>query len=168
MTKTIKQESALRNPWVWLLIGIMATTLIVNGTLITIAFRSPPSLVVDNYYEKGKEYFYNQAQMDKEAERLGWNLSLDLPKSPQINHGESYLVRAINRDGKPIMGAKAELAAFRPVQNGHDFTLPMHDVGGGYYATDVSFNLPGKWDLIVTVQQGADKLDIAQRVVVAE
>lgn len=168
MAKVLKQESALRNPWVWLLIGILATTLIVNGTLITIAFMSPPSLVVDNYYEKGKEYFYNQAQTEKEAARLGWNLSLDLPKTPQLKQGESYLVRALDRDGKPITGAKAELAAFRPTQNGHDFTLPMRDMGAGYYATDVSFDLPGNWDLIVTVQQGVDKLDIAQRIFINE
>ena len=50
MANVIKQESAWRNPWVWVLIGIMAAALIVNGVLITLAFMSPPSLVVQDYY----------------------------------------------------------------------------------------------------------------------
>jgi nitrogen fixation protein FixH len=160
------KESAWRNPWVWLLIGILGTTLIVNGTLITIAFLSPPGLVVEDYYDKGKDYFYNQAQLKKERARLGWVLSLDLPPEPKINISEAYLVRVVDASGRPVSGAQAEFAAFRPTEHGRDFTQPMRDVGGGFYATDVSFKQPGNWDLIVTVQQGDDKLDIAKRIFV--
>jgi len=160
------KESAWRNPWVWLLAGIMGTTLIVNGILITIAFLSPPGLVVEDYYEKGKEYFYNQAQLREETDRLGWSLSLDLPLAPQLNISEAYLVRVVDSAGIPVSDAKAEFAAFRPVENGRDFTQPMRDVGAGYYAAYVSFKLPGKWDLIITVQQGEDKMDIAKRIFV--
>lgn len=168
MAKVVKRESALQSPWVWMLIGIMGVTLLVNGTLITIAFRSPPGLVVENYYEKGKNYLYNQAQTQKDEARLGWNLELDLPKAHQRNNNESYLVRAVDRDGWAIEGAQAEFAAFRPAEYGKDFTLAMRDVGAGYYAADVNFSLPGNWDLIVTVQQGEDKLDIAKRIFVKD
>ena len=168
MAKVVKRESAWRNPWVWMLIGIMGVTLLVNGTLITIAFLSPPGLVVEDYYEKGKSYFYNQAQIAEETARLGWNLQLDLPKEPQRNNSAAYLVRAVDRNGRPIEGAQAEFAAFRPAEYGNDFTLAMRDVGAGYYAADVNFSLPGNWDLIVTVQQGEDKLDIAKRIFVKD
>jgi len=166
MAKIVKQESAWQNPWVWLLVGIMAVTLLVNGTLITIAFTSPPGLVVADYYDKGKSYLYDQAQDEETAKRLGWDLILDLPKEPAINQAESYLVLAVDSKGQPINGAQAEFAAFRPVENGHDFAVAMRDMGAGYYAADVDFALPGNWDLIVTVKQGEDQLDIAKRIFV--
>ncbi len=168
MAKVVKQQSAWQNPWVWLLVGIMGTALLVNATLITIAFLSPPGLVVEDYYEKGKSYLYNQAQSKENAARLGWDLELDLPRAPQLNLDESYLVRAVDSRGKAIEGGVAEFAAFRPVQNGHDFVLPMREVGAGYYAANVNFSLPGNWDLIVTVQQGEDQLDIAKRIYVKD
>ena len=166
MAKVAKRESAWQNPWVWMLVGIMGVTLIVNATLITIAFLSPPGLVVEDYYEKGKSYLYNQAQSKEAAARLGWDLELDLPREPKLNLAEAYLVRAVDKQGKAIEGGVAEFAAFRPTQNGHDFVLPMREVGAGYYATEVNFTLPGNWDLIVTVQQGEGQLDIAKRIYV--
>ncbi len=168
MAKVLKRESALHNPWVWLLIGIMGVTLLVNGALITIAFLSPPGLVVDDYYKKGKTYLYDQAQTQKDEARLGWDLQLDMPKTPLLNSSEPYLVRVVDNAGQAIEGAQAEFAAFRPAEYGNDFVLAMRDVGAGYYATDVNFSLPGNWDLIVTVQQGEDKLDIAKRIFVKD
>lgn len=168
MTKVMKQESAWQNPWVWLLVGIMATALIVNGVLITLAFTSTPSLVVDDYYEKGKSYFYNEAKAEQNASRLGWKLEFDLPKTPRLGGTESYLVRAMDRDGMPIEGGRAELAAFRPVQEGHDFSVKLRDLGAGYYGSDVNFALPGNWDLIVTVHKGEDSLDVAKRIFVQD
>ncbi len=166
MAKTIKQEAAWQSPWVWLLAGIMGTTLIVNGTLITIAFMSPPGLVVDDYYDRGKAYLYNQARHEEDVQRLAWDLILDLPKVPAINKSESYLIRAVDSDGVPISGADVEFAAFRPVEHGHDVIVPMREAGAGYYAADVAFSRPGNWDLIITVKQGDDQLDIAKRIFV--
>ncbi|MFC1747306.1 FixH family protein [Pseudomonadota bacterium] len=168
MVEARKQESALKNPWVWLLIGIMGTALIVNGVLITLAFLYPPGLVVDDYYDRGKNYLYHQAKVKDDIARLGWELQLDAPKSPKVDGSDSYIVRAVDRDGKGIEGAAVEFAAFRPVENGQDFVLPMRDIGAGFYSVSTGFSRPGNWDLIVTVQQGEDKLDVAQRVFVKD
>lgn len=161
---TNEKESAFKNPWVWLLIGIMGTAIVVNIILIALAFLSPPGLVVENYYEKGKAYFYDQAQAKADQERLGWQMNLDLPKAPVINTGESYLVRVLDREGLPVEGGHGEFAAYRPAENGHDMFLPMRDLGAGYYGAEVTFSKPGNWDLIVTVQRGEDKLDVAKRI----
>ncbi len=161
---TDQKEHPLKNPWVWLIIGIMGAAIIVNTVLITLAFTSPPGLVVENYYEKGKGYFYDQAKSAAAQERLGWQMNLDLPKAPIINTGESYLVRLLDREGLPIEGGHGEFAAYRPAENGHDMFLPLRDLGAGYYGAEVTFVKPGNWDLIVTVQKGEDKLDVAKRI----
>ncbi|HHJ80090.1 MAG TPA: hypothetical protein ENJ65_00490, partial [Candidatus Tenderia electrophaga] len=125
-----------------------------------------PGLVVDDYYERGKTYLFDQAQQKQDVQRLGWDLILDLPKAPAINKSESYLVRALDSEGVAISGAEVEFAAFRPVEHGYDLVVAMHEVGAGYYAADVAFGRPGNWDLIITVKQGEDQLDIAKRVFV--
>lgn len=161
---TNQKESALKNPWVWLLIGIMGSAIMVNGVLITLAYTSPPGLVVENYYKKGKGYFYDQAKSEADQKRLGWQMELDLPKTSTINIGESYLIRVLDREGNPIEGGQGEFAAYRPAESGFDIFLPMRDLGAGYYGTEVTFVKPGNWDLIVTVQKGEDHLDIAKRI----
>lgn len=168
MVEANKQESAFKNPWVWLLIGIMGTALLVNSFLIAMAFLNPPGLVVDDYYERGKNYLYHQAKVKDDIARLGWELQLDLPKAPKVNGSDPYILRALNRDGKAIEGAAVEFAAFRPVESGMDFAMPMRDIGAGFYSLKTGFSRPGNWDLIVTVQLGEDKLDIAQRIFVKD
>ena len=74
----------------------------------------------------------------------------------------------MDRDGKPIEGGRAELAAFRPAQEGHDFTVKLRELGAGYYGSDVNFALPGNWDLIVSVHKGEDTLDVAKRIFVKD
>lgn len=166
MANTMKQESAWQNPWVWLLVGIMGTAIAVNGVLIALAFLFPPGLVVDDYYERGKNYLYHQAKVKDDISRLGWELQLDVPNSPIVNNKGSYMLRVLDRSGIALEGANVELAAYRPVDDQNDFTTQMRDIGAGYYSAKVSFGLPGNWDLIATVKQGEDTLDIAQRVFV--
>ncbi len=168
MVEAEKQESAWQSPWVWLLAGIMGTAILVNSVLITLAFLYPPGLVVDDYYERGKNYLYHQAKVKDDIARLGWELQLDLPKSPSIGGSDPYMLRVLDRDGQALEGATVEFAAFRPVENGYDFTQPMRDIGAGFYSVNVSFDRPGNWDLIVTAHMGEDQLDIAQRIFVKD
>ncbi len=161
-------ESAWRNPWVWLIVGIMGTAILVNTVLITLAFTSPPGLVVDDYYERGKNYLYHQAKVEEDTERLGWQMQLDVPKTPHIAQLDGYLFRALDRDGQPIEGAQVEFAAFRPAENGHDMVMLMKEIGQGFYSAQPEFKKPGNWDLLVTIRKGEDQLDIAQRIFVKD
>jgi len=168
MVEAEKRESAWQSPWVWLLAGIMGTAVLVNGVLITLAFVYPPGLVVDDYYERGKNYLYHQAKVKDDIARLGWELQLDLPKAPKIGGSDPYMLRVLDRDGVALEGASVEFAAFRPVESGFDFVRPMRDIGAGFYSANVGFDRPGNWDLIVTAQVGEDELDIAQRIFVKD
>lgn len=161
-------ESAWRNPWVWLLAGIMGTAIIVNSILITLAFMSPPGLVVDDYYERGKNYLYHQAQVKEDEARLGWQMQLDLPPAPHMTVQDSYLFRALDAAGQPIEGAQVEFAAFRPAENGHDMVMPMREISQGFYSATPTFKKPGNWDLLITIRKGEDQLDLAKRIFVKD
>ena len=168
MAKVVKQESAWQNPWVWTLAGIMGVTLVVNAVMITLAFNTSTGLVVDDFYNKGKRYFYEEAQRQEAAARLGWQLTLDTPNPPRLNSTETYVFRALDRTGTPLIGARAHIDAFRPTNAELDFDMPMREISDGIYTAQIDFANPGKWDLIITIQKGEDRLDLARRIFVKE
>ncbi|UVJ42515.1 FixH family protein [Pseudomonas sp. LS1212] len=40
--------------WPWIIIGVLATSVVLSLTMVTIAVNNPDNLVNDNYYEAGK------------------------------------------------------------------------------------------------------------------
>ena len=63
--------------WPWIIIGILATSVCLSLTMVTIAVNNPDNLVNDNYYEAGKGI---NRSLDREllARDLGLQASLHL------------------------------------------------------------------------------------------
>lgn len=157
---------ARRSPWVWGIGAIILATLCANFTMIFIGVSTHPGLVVDDFYARGKNYFNAEVKRIEDENRLGWKLNVIPPGVKKMDVTQKYRLVALDRDGRPVTGASAELAAFRPSDAAQDFTVPMMEVGAGEYVAEINFTRPGKWDLIATVQRGEDKLDVAQRIFV--
>lgn len=158
----------LKSPWLRGVLGIVAVTLVVNIGLISFAFIDRPNLVVKDYYEQGKEYFHHaQAELDA-ARQLGFRLHLLPPATPRQGEVQTYRLYVVDHQGKPWSADSATLFAYRPNDASQDFRqiLQLSDVGT--YAADVSFPLPGNWDLIAQIYVDNKKLDIAQRIFVAK
>jgi nitrogen fixation protein FixH len=56
------------------------------------------------------------------------------------------------------------LYAYRPSDHEADFSVAMDRSQVGMYNADVSFTLPGIWDLIVEAKQGDDKVVTTKRI----
>ncbi|XXK22596.1 FixH family protein [Arenicellales bacterium nBUS_48] len=104
-------------PWysvsfVWLLIGIPATSVIVGITMFTLAVRSYDGLVVDDYYQHGKHI--NQVLARDEAARdyfLRANLFFDLDTG----------IVSVDLSGETIQQVeKLSLSLIHPTKSGHD------------------------------------------------
>jgi nitrogen fixation protein FixH len=87
----ISQENpqALRNPWVLGMLVFLFVFLSANAVFIYLAFSSPPSLVVEDFYEKGEAYAETQERIEKQK-ALGWSGMLMVPTNSRVNQTQTY------------------------------------------------------------------------------
>lgn len=159
-------NEALKNPWVLGIILFVMTFITVNGIFIYQAFKNPPSLVVPDFYERGKRYEDTQKRIEKEK-ALGWTGVLMIPASTRVNQLQSYEVLIQGRNSVNLELDTVTINAYRPSDANADFSAEMVKKAPGLYSTDMQFNLPGIWDIIVVAEQGEQEFLVTKRVTIA-
>lgn len=158
-------KEALKNPWVLGFLLFLFTFLSANAVFIYLAFKSPPSLVVEDFYERGEAYEETQKRIAQEK-ALGWTGLIMAPTSTRVNQVKTFEahIHGVNSVGLDL--DSVTLLAYRPSDANADFSLEMEKKQAGIYAADVSFNLPGIWDLIVEAKQGEKEFLTTKRVTI--
>lgn len=161
----ISQENpqALRNPWVLGLLVFLFVFLSANAVFIYLAFSSPPNLVVENFYEKGEAYEETQKRVEKQK-ALGWSGMLMVPTASRVNQTQTYEALITGKNSAGLLLDSVKFFAYRPSDADADFAVDMQKSGHGSYIADVSFNLPGTWDVIVEAKRGEDEFIISRRI----
>ena len=165
VTRKYSQSSTegKRNPWVIGWFGLVAVFLSVNAVFIVLAVVSSPGLVVEDYYEQGRQYEKNAIKMLAMHNKLQWESKLEVPETVTLNQADTYRFSATDSRGLPITDADVKLIAYRPSDANADFTTILQPTAPGLYQAALSFPLPGVWDLNVKVQHGKDRLEMVQR-----
>lgn len=165
VTRKYSQSSTegKRNPWVIGWFGLVAVFLSVNAVFIVLAVVSSPGLVVEDYYEQGRQYEKNAIKMLAMHNKLQWESKLEVPEIVTLNKADTYRFSATDSRGLPITDADVKLIAYRPSDANADFTTILQPTAPGLYQAALSFPLPGVWDLNVKVQHGEDRLEMVQR-----
>ncbi len=161
----ISQENnqALKNPWVLGFLAFLCTFVTMNIIFIYLAFKSPPNLVVDNYYERGKAYAEKDMQLEQEN-KLGWSGVIMVPANNRVNQRQAYEVLIQGKNSKTVNLDSVSLFAYRPSDQRQDFSVEMNPIGLGRYGADIEFGLPGNWDIIVEAKRGEDEFLITRRI----
>ncbi len=159
----LKQD--LKNSWLRGILAVVGVTLAVNFIFIAYAYISPPNLVVQDYYERGKSYFHDQ-HLREQAAPTAWRLQLLLPKTLKVNQSGISRLYVMDHQGKPIRSGKVVLKAYRPSDASHDFSVELRLTDAGTFAAPVTFPLPGHWDLIARIDTDGQHFDTAQRIFV--
>lgn len=162
-----EKESALKSPWIRGLIAMMTVIVTVNIVMITVAFKSSPGLVVDDYYEKGKNYNKSIEKMAAQK-ALAWDVHLSVPERLEVGQITSYGLTISDSSRAALSADKVEIYAFRPSDVAADFSVQMIPQGAGRYAVDLMFPLPGVWDLIVNIIKGDDQFEVTERIFVSK
>jgi len=157
-------KRALRNPWVLGGLALIATVLIVNITMITLAITTNPGLVSKDYYERGRYNERHYLQRVAERSALGWTISLEVPASIHMGATQTYRVAVADNVGEPLRGAEVVLNAYRPSDAKADFAVPLEEVGAGIYQGAVEFQLKGTWDLLIDVKREDKALELPRRI----
>ncbi|MCF6236803.1 MAG: FixH family protein [Gammaproteobacteria bacterium] len=153
-----------KSPWVWGMTGLIVVMICVNMFMIYMGSKTAHGLVVDDFYERGKNYFEAEGDRQETENRLGWKMNLLVPAEPRMNTPQNYRLKVVDSDGYPIPDTTAQFLAYRPDNVNQDFSMEMSVESKTMYSAKVSFPLPGHWDLLIVVKQGEDEMDIAKRV----
>ncbi|MBK1650459.1 FixH family protein [Rhabdochromatium marinum] len=153
--------SAWRSPWVIGWIGLISVVLLVNLTMVTLAVVTNPGLVVDDYYERGRAM--ERSIRSRATTTPGWTVATDIP--PDLSAGQPATIRffVVDQAGQPVTPETVTLFAYRPADAGRDFSLPMVPEAPGRYRAELSFPLPGVWDVLIAVTDGEAEYPFDQR-----
>ena len=161
-----KNNEALKNPWVLGLLGFLITFLSANAIFIYMAFEAAPSLVVEDFYERGERYLETQKQLEEE-QALGWTGLFLLPAKARVNQTHTYEVLIHDQNSSALLLDSVVFYAYRPSDSDKDFYVEMNNTRPGIYSAELNFPLPGIWDLIAEVKQGENNFLVTKRIVIS-
>ncbi|GAB4294344.1 MAG: hypothetical protein Kow0083_07390 [Methylophaga sp.] len=161
----ISQENpqALRNPWVLGLLVFLGVFLSANAVFIYLAFSSPPNLVVKDFYEKGQAYAETQERIARQK-ALGWSGMLMVPPNSRVNQIQTYEAVITGKNSVGLALDSVRFFAYRPSDARADFSVDMKKYDQGRYMAEVSFSLPGTWDILVEAKRGEDEYIMTRRI----
>jgi len=166
MIQDISQDNCLawKNPWFLGIVATIAVFFLVNIIFIVFAVTSNPGLVVDDYYEKGREFENNVVTRLTARNKLNWQTKLEIP-SVVYNHAtETFRFSAVDSRGLSIEEADVSIIAYRPSDASADFSQALEPVAPGLYQAQLQFSLAGVWDINLKVTRGSDKFYQSQRI----
>ncbi len=158
-----KNKEALKNPWVLGMLAFLVVFLTANAIFIYLAFSSPPNLVVEDFYERGKKYEETHKKAE-EQKLLGWSGTLLLPSKTRVNQVQTYEVLLQGKNSSGLQLDSVLFNAYRPSDAKADFTLDMKKTGPGVYSVNADFSLPGIWDIIIVAKQGEQEFLVTKRI----
>jgi nitrogen fixation protein FixH len=163
--RKISQDNpnAWKNPWVIGWVSLVAVVIIVNVTMISIAFITSPGLVEENYYEKGQDYEQNINKIKAERNALAWSYTTDFPGNPVINKKSHYSFNLVDKYGVALIDADVSFTAYRPSDADADFKIKMIETVSGRYEANITYPLKGIWQFTITINSDTDTFSFTRR-----
>ena len=127
-----------RTPYVWMLIGIPFSAVIMGGFLLYFAITTDDGLVKDDYYKHGKEINLVIAR-DRTAEELGLYGSLRLEQT----EGTVHLILKSHKQA--ALPDRLELAMLHATRAGFDRDISLQRTANSDYFAILPTLQPGRW-----------------------
>lgn len=159
-----------RKPGWWypyIFVAAFMVVVSVNGVLIYSATSTFTGLETENHYEKGNSY-NRDIEMARQQAALGWQVAAKVEPSPAQQDGAKrrVAIEASFKDkaGQPLDGMAVRALFIRPVQAGHDVSIPLSSKGQGVYVAAADLDFHGQWDLRVVAIGEKDSYQLAERI----
>lgn len=177
-----KNSKGWRNPWVFGLLAIMLSGVLINARFLWNVLSHPVRVLDDNYSVKAHNK-YDAKWLQQQAERstLGWKTSLYSPQQLQNDSRAKadearFILMASPADlkfelrddkGLPVKGAVVEINAQWPGDPTFDFKDSLLETTPGNYQGSLKFPRAGNWDLLIRAVRDGSQFDTEQKVFVA-
>jgi hypothetical protein len=140
--------------WPIAIVGVLALTVGAN-VVVFVAARDPHAAAIEpDYYNKGVAWDSTLA-LEHRGEALGWRLDVDLLDASR--DGATLRVRAFERDGRPLTGARVRVEAIHNLQADVRVKAMFGEQASGEYATKLPLPRSGMWELRLDVTRGSDR-----------
>jgi nitrogen fixation protein FixH len=160
-----KEASPWRNPWIRFCIGLLLTVVVVNMSFVVISAVTNPGLVTEEYYRYGIQQNRIDKMYRKQLDR-GWQVEMVIPAKIDPGMAFDVRVKAMDKQGSPISGARSELVAYRPSDADQDTTIALQEVSKGNYSASLNLPAIGIWDINLLFESEGEKHSLRQRIYV--
>jgi nitrogen fixation protein FixH len=159
MRRIIEQETA-KSPWRFFPVataGALLLVMVVNAGMVWSALRTFPGAAQNDGFDESNAY--NQILDAVERQNaLGWHVSAEI-----LSNGRAVL-HLKDRHGQPLLGAKVEANAIRPLGPAYATRLQFLPSKDGSYLADAALPLRGQWDLMLYAVRAGQEYRVTRRV----
>ncbi len=143
MSETITKpdRSWYRQPLVWMIIAIPASSVLFGIVMLVLAAASDDGLVVDDYYKRGLE-INRDLRRDRTAARLGLSAGVTLD-----SRSRDIRVDVSSQNSRVLFPSQLTLRLVHPTRSGLDRDIQLQLSGKGRYAGSVGRLEAGHWHL---------------------
>jgi nitrogen fixation protein FixH len=142
----MSETTARRSAWIpWTFVGFFGVVFGANAIMIWFALTTFTGLDREEPYLRGVDY---NAVLEEERRQqaLGWTAAVTADT-------DRLAVEVADRLEQPLEGAVVHAELTRPVNAALDFTAALAPAGDGRYAAALDWPEPGRWDVLITVEQ---------------
>ncbi len=141
------KSSWYREPWAWLVFALPFSAVVAGIGTYIIANTDPDTLVVGDYYKKGKSINLEVGKV-KTAQKLGMRFALKLTNNELV----------IKPTGIEKVFSLLNVNFVHPTLADKDFYLSLTPDGNGYFRHQFSKPVSGKWKLTLSSFQNNWKI----------
>ncbi|MFP4126272.1 MAG: FixH family protein [Alphaproteobacteria bacterium] len=155
----MSETSARKSLWIpWTFVAFFGVVAAVNAVMIWFAVTTFTGLDRDEPYVRGIGY-NDVLEEERRQAALGW--TAEVAASP-----DRLAVEVSDGLEQPLRGAAVDAQVTRPVNAELDFTTDLAAVEPGRYVAFVDWPAPGRWDVLVTIEQDGRYFQHHRRLVV--
>ncbi len=141
------KTSWYKEPWAWLVFFLPFSAVVAGISTYIIANTDPDTLVVGDYYKKGKAINLEVSKV-KLAQKLGIRFALKFENNELV----------IKPNGIEKVFPKLDISFYHPTQEEKDFHLILTPDGAGSFRHTFEQSVSGKWRVTITSFEGHWKI----------
>ncbi|OUD14266.1 FixH family protein [Thioflexithrix psekupsensis] len=141
---TASKKAWYSEPYVWLMIAIPFSAVIMGFFMLRLAINSDDGVVVDDYYKQGLA-INERLEREQMAQQLGLRAEVDFKPTQQV------IFVSLEAQAKDYnLPAQLELRFLHRTQAGHDRTVILKRIADTLYQADLPQLIAGNWYLQLT------------------
>jgi len=152
MTNNLEGKPWFKQPWLWFVLSVPITSVILSSIMVTVAVVGKDSLVSDNYYKDGMGI--NQTiQQDQFADQLNLRPIINIDNSTitlalKTEHLKTENLRTDHLDNERFSNALKQpfltLKLLHPTVSDKDLILKLLPTPSGLYIAELPMTLEGR------------------------